>query len=142
MLTEELMHRLIKLLLWFSLFLVMMLIVDQFLVQAPPVNPAHAAVRNFYLDLRNRIIEMAFGEKEVPPDSIEDVIEGRQQGKPADVSKDKHHIQQSARTAADQTRKNSQQRYIYSDSNGELQFADSLQEVPEKYRREAQPIGN
>jgi len=139
------MKRLIKSLLWIFLFLLMMLIIDQFLVQVPPVDPAHAAVRNFYRDLRSRIIEMAFGEKKTAPDSIEEVIEGHQQNKPgaqADVSEVKKHIQQQARITADRPIGNSPQRYIYSDSNGELQFADSLEEVPEKFRGKAQPIGD
>ena len=33
------------------------------------------------------------------------------------------------------------QRYIYSDGKGGLHFADSLEEVPDKYRGQAQPMG-
>jgi hypothetical protein len=136
------MNRLIKSLFWVFIFLVTMLIIDQFLVQVPPVHPAHATVRNFYRDLRSRIIEMTFGEKKAAPHSIEEVIEGNQKGALAEDPKNNKQIQQHPKTATDQTKGNNPQRYIYSDSNGELQFADSLEEIPEKFRSQAQPIGN
>jgi len=37
-----------------------------------------------------------------------------------------------------QTTKNS--RYLYVDSAGTLQFANSLQQVPNQYRQDAQPL--
>ena len=61
------MHRLIKPLFWTFLFLVMMLVIDQFLVQVPPVHPAHATVSNFYQDFRSRLIDLTFGEKKIAP---------------------------------------------------------------------------
>jgi hypothetical protein len=133
------MHRLIKPIVWVVLFLVMLLAIDQFLVQVPPVNPAHAAISNFYRDFRNRMIELVFGEKKAAPESIEDVIETRQKQKPAEASSGSKPAQ--ARAVKTDSSKSSPQRYIYSDNNGELQFADSLQEVPEKFRKQAQPIG-
>jgi hypothetical protein len=33
------------------------------------------------------------------------------------------------------------QRYLYSDGKGELHFTDSLDEVPDEYRGQAQPLG-
>ena len=69
------MHRLIKPIFWTFLFLVMMLMIDQFLVQVPPVHPAQAAVSHFYRDLRGRLIDLAFGDKKAAPESIEAVIE-------------------------------------------------------------------
>ena len=81
------MHRLIKPIVWVVLFLVMLLAIDQFLVQVTPVNPAHAAISNFYRDFRNRMINLVFGEKKAVPESIEDVIETRQKQNPAEVSR-------------------------------------------------------
>ena len=103
------------------------------------VNPAHAAISNFYRDFRNRMINLVFGEKKAVPESIEDVIETRQKQNPAEVSRGSTPAQ--ARAVKTDSSKSSPQRYIYSDSNGELQFADSLQDVPEKFRKQAQPIG-
>ena len=133
------MHRLIKPIFWTVLFLVMMLIIDQFLVQVPPMHPAHAAVSNFYRDFRNRMIDLAFGEHKAEPKSIEAVIETKQKPQPAKTQKDLKAVQEKTGKALPPEVK-PPQRYIYSDSKGELQFADSLEDVPKEYRGQAQPM--
>jgi hypothetical protein len=132
------MHRLIKPIFWTFLFLVMMLVIDQVLVQVPPIHPAHAAVSNFYQDFRNRLTDLAFGEKKSAPKSIEAVI-AKQQKETAPKKAVRAGEQQAEATAAPQTHK--AQRYIYSDGRGELHFADSLDDVPDEYRGLAQPMG-
>ena len=132
------MHRLIKPIFWTFLFLVMMLVIDQILVQLPPVHPAHAAVSNFYQDFRSRLTDLAFGEKKATPKSIEAVI-AKQQKETAPKKTEQTKEQQAENTAAPQTQKG--QRYIYSDGKGELNFADSLDDVPDEYRGLAQPMG-
>lgn len=133
------MKRLIKSIIWIFLFLVMMLAIDQFLVQVPPVNPAHAAISNFYREFRSRMIDLVFGQGKTTPTSIEAVIDGR--GK-------KHKAAALATTPgkesgqpATKSQPKTGRRYIYSDANGELQFADSLEDVPKAFRAQAQPIG-
>ena len=130
------MLRLIKPLFWTFLFLGMLLAIDQLLVQIPPVHPAHAAVSNFYRDFRSRLIDLTFGEKQATPDSIEAVIE-TQQKSPLGLSKNGKPAEQKP---ASQSGDKPTQRYIYSDSRGELQFADSLGEVPVEFRSQAQPM--
>ena len=132
------MYRLIKPIFWTFLFLVMMLVIDQILVQVPPVHPAHAAVRNFYQDFRSRLTDLTFGEKKATPKSIEAVI-AKQQKETAPKKTGPTKEQQAENTAAPQTQK--AQRYIYSDGKGELNFADSLDDVPDEYRGLAQPMG-
>ena len=132
------MYRLIKPIFWTFLFLVMMLVIDQILVQVPPVHPAHAAVRNFYQDFRSRLTALTFGEKMATPKSIEAVI-AKQQKETAPKKTEQTKEQQAGATAAPQTQK--AQRYIYSDGKGELNFADSLDDVPDEYRGLAQPMG-
>ena len=56
---------------------------------------------------------------------------------PKKTEKAKEH--QAEASAAPQAQK--APRYIYSDGKGELHFADSLDDVPDKYRRLAQPMG-
>ena len=135
------MNRLFKAIFWTFLFLVMILAIDQLLVQVPPMHPAHAAVSNFYRDFRSRMIDLAFGEKQAEPQSIEAVIETMQkkpQEKPSKegpASKEKRKPEASSASKA-------AQRYIYSDGKGELQFADSLEDVPKEYRAQAQPMGD
>lgn len=129
------MHHLIKPVFWTFLFLIMMLVIDQFLVQVPPVHPAHAAVSNFYQDFRSRLIDLAFDEKQTKPKSIEAVIEQQQKAIAPEKTKEINQQAEKASTAAQN------QRYIYSDGKGELHFADSLDDVPDEYRGQAQPMG-
>ena len=134
------MHRLIKPIFWGFLFLIMMLVIDQFLVQVPPVHPAHAAVTNFYRDFRGRLIDLTFNERKSSPKSIEAVIEKQQKGPKPAPKKTTKTVQEQAKPASKpQTEK--PQRYLYSDGKGQLHFADSLNEVPDEYRGLAQPMG-
>jgi len=132
------MHRLIKPIFWTFLFLVMMIVIDQVLVQVPPIHPAHTAVRNFYQDFRSRLTDFAFGEKKATPKSIEAVI-AKQQKETVPKKTEQAKGQQAEATAAPKAQKG--QRYIYSDGKGELHFADSLDDVPDGYRGLAQPMG-
>ena len=133
------MKRLIKSIIWTFLFLVMMLAIDQFLVKVPPVNSAQAAISNFYRDFRGRMIDLVFGHGKTAPKSIEAVID--EQGKNRKAAslttiKGKEPGQPAAKSEAKAGR-----RYIYSDARGELQFADSLEDVPKAFRAQAQPMG-
>ena len=129
------MRKLIKPIFWTALFLVMMLAIDQFFVQVPPIHPAHEAVTNFYRDFRGRLIDLTFGEKKAQPKSIEAVIEKEQKNKTQKPAGSKPSDKSKANTTK-------AQRYLYSDSEGALHFVDSLEEVPEKYRGMAQPLGD
>ena len=130
------MHRLIKPIFWTFLFLIMMLVIDQFLVQVPSVHPAHAAVSNFYRDFRNRLIDLAFNEQKAAPKSIEAVIEKQQKNQKATAKKVNKPTQPTSKSQAKKP-----QRYLYSDGKGELHFTDSLDEVPDEFRGQAQPMG-
>jgi hypothetical protein len=134
------MHRLIKPIFWTFLFLIMMLVIDQFLVQVPPVHPAHAAVSNFYRDFRNRLLDLAFNEQKAIPKSIEAVIEKQQKNQKTTANKVNKSAQKPTQpTSKSQTK--TPQRYLYSDGKGELHFTDSLDEVPDEFRGQAQPMG-
>lgn len=133
------MHRLIKPIFWSVLFLVTILAIDQLLVQIPPVHPAHTAVTNFYRDFRGRLIDLAFNEKKTAPKSIEAVIGKQQQEQKSAAQRVEEPVQkQNPPTTKPQTKKS--QRYLYSDGKGELHFTDSLDEVPDEYRGQAQPM--
>lgn len=137
--TRDSMRRLIKPIFWTFLFLIMLLVIDQFFVQVPPVHPAHEVVSNFYKDFRGRLIDLTFGARKAEPDSVEAVIEKQQAAEkmaPTTVTADNKPA-----TPAKSNSPAKSQRYIYSDGKGELQFADSLEEVPDKYRGQAQPMG-
>jgi hypothetical protein len=124
-----------KAIIWTALFLAMMLAIDQFFVQVPPIHPAHAAVTKFYRDFRGRLVDLTFGEKKAQPKSIEAVIDKQQKNK-----KGKSVGEKKAAEAKPEAKKT--QRYLYSDSEGVLHFVDSLKDVPDKYRDLAQPLGD
>ncbi len=134
------MHRLIKPIFWTFLFLVMLLVIDQFLVQVPSIHPAHQAVSNFYRDFRSRLIDLTFGEKQAAPESVESVIE-KQQAAEKKATANVGATDKKKAAPAKSTSSEKSKRYIYSDGKGELHFADSLEEVPDKYRGQAQPMG-
>lgn len=133
------MRKIIKPVFWALLFLVMMIAIDQFFVQVPPLHPAHKAVSDFYNGFRGRLIDLAFGEKKAAPKSIEAIIDKQQQDEAKKQSKGKDPVKEIIAPAEkESTQKN--QRYIYSDGKGELHFVDSLEEVPDEYRAQAQPM--
>ena len=134
------MHRLIKPVFWTLLFLAMLLVIDQFLVLVPPVHPAHEAVSKFYTDFRGRLIDLTFGEKKSEPKTVEAVIEKQQNAEGKSTIKDPETTDKTPVTAPKSTPPEQTQRYIYSDGKGGLHFADSLEEVPEEYRGQAQPM--
>jgi len=133
------MHRLIKPLFWTFLFLGMLLVVDLFFVQVPPIHPAHEAVSSFYKDFRGRLIDLTIGEKKTELKSVEAIIEKQQAAEKKTATAGRADNKQA--TPAKRTPPAKSQRYIYSDGKGELFFADSLEEVPDKYRGQAQPMG-
>jgi len=134
------MHRLIKPIFWTLLFFAMLLVIDRFLVLVPPVHPAHEVVSKFYKDFRGRLIDLTFGEKKSEPESVEAVIEKQQntEGKSATKADGETGTKPPATPGSDPHEQ--AQRYIYSDGKGELHFADSLEEVPDEYRGQAQPM--
>jgi hypothetical protein len=134
------MHRLIKPIFWTILFLAMLLVIDQFLVQVPPVHPAHEAVSKFYTDFRGRLIDLTFGEKKSAPKSVEAIIEKQEAAEEKVTTKDSGTTDKKPSKPTKSAPPEQVQRYIYSDGKGELHFADSLEEVPDEYRGQAQPM--
>ena len=134
------MHRLIKPIFWTILFLAMLLVIDQFLVLVPPVHPAHEAVSKFYTDFRGRLIDLTFGEKKSAPKSVEAIIEKQQAAEEKVTTKAPGTTDKKPTKPAKSAPPQQAQRYIYSDGKGELHFADSLEEVPDEYRGQAQPM--
>ncbi len=114
------MFKLLKLFFWLTLTLVVLGGLDQFLVRVPLDTPGVAQVQTFYVDFRSRLLSMVGVDFVVAPaPSIEQVIEASASPSPqAPVAK----------------------RYLYADDAGMLQFADSLQQVPARYRKDAQPL--
>jgi hypothetical protein len=150
------MGRLFSILLWTAVFLLIVLAVDQLLIRVPASLPAHVAVADFYRDLRGRVLELAKGGKPAPaaeatpatppapstkaaPGSVEAIIEQRAAMPPV---LDQPEAPAAARpgTAGPQAN-GAQPRYVYADHQGQLHFADTLNEVPTEYRSKAKVLG-
>lgn len=134
------MTRFLSILLWTVVFLLLVLAIDQLLVRVPATHPAHVAVATFYRDLRSRVFDLAKEVKPVPAkpaapakakeppraaDGIGAVIEQRPGPGPA-----------AKLPVREQTL-----RYVYADDKGEIHFAETLAEVPEKHRSKAKALG-
>ncbi len=122
-----------KWLFWTILFLLALLAIDQFFVKVPPVHGTHAALSEFYLDFRQRLLGMAIGDQAV--------VNSRSIHIPGERNTIEKVIDQSGETSTAEGRGNHKtQRFVYSDEQGNLQFAESLKEVPSEYRETAQPM--
>jgi hypothetical protein len=115
------MKRIAAALLWTSLFLVLLAGVDQFFLRVPTTVPVLAEVRAFYLDFRGRLAHLG-GWKQEP--TLESVIDQTAAVPPG-------RSPRSAETTP---------RFLYADRRGELHFADTMEEIPPEYRKEAQPL--
>ena len=113
------MLKLIKYFLWLAVILALSLGFDQLMVQLPLPAPGLKQTQEFYVDFRSRLIGLLNGSIAAPADPINTVI--------------------SAKTHPPKT-KQASRRYLYVDADGNLQFADSLQQVPARYRDSAQPM--
>ncbi len=111
-----------KYFLWLVVILVVMVGLDQAFVRMPMAVPGLQQTQVFYVDFRSRLLGLVTGTATVtqPPDSIDAVIESSTSSPVKQATKSK--------------------RYLYVDDGGTLQFADSLEQVPAKYRQVAQPL--
>ena len=107
---------------WTLVFLGLLLAFDLLMIRSTAFTPALVKVQDFYVDFRGRILSLLNGSN---AESIEQVIE----------TSAKTETGQEAKAAA-----KARQRYLYADSEGALRFADSLDEVPERFRSAAQPL--
>ena len=113
------MFKLLKMLFWLILLLVVLGGLDQFLVRVPLEMPGLSHAQSFYVDFRSRLLGLAGVPTAARPASIEQVIE-------------------ATGSAPQQAQK--PKRYLYVDESGVLQFADSLAQVPARFRNAAQPL--
>ena len=102
---------------WSILCLVLIIGGDQLLCRFSPQHPSLQVMQKFYTDFRGRLLGL------FQPHSIEAVIEKQHQPSPSQPS-----------SPAGSTR------FLYKDADGQLQFADSLEQVPPPYRAEAKPM--
>ena len=117
------MFKLLKVFGWLLFFVIAMVAVDQVLLRVPLDYPGVKPAQTFYVDFRHRLVGLLLPETGEPAKakSIEQLIEANSMPEKS-ASKP--------------------QRYLYVDDSGALQFADSLQQVPLRYRQSAQPLAD
>jgi hypothetical protein len=113
------MFKLIRWFLWGLFLLLLIATVDQVLLRVALPVPGYGAVQIFYTDFRSRLFGLA----------TKDPI----------AAKIPHTKETSSQRAASPASKK-KIRYLYADGEGALQFADSLDDVPLQYRKNAQPL--
>jgi hypothetical protein len=114
------MLKVIRYFLWLVVVSALVLGFDQLMLKVPLQTPGLKEIQIFYVDFRSRLFGLTAQEDSTNEDRIEKMIN---QSAHQDVSQATHP-----------------NRYLYVDENGDLQFADSLQQVPVKYRSNAQPL--
>lgn len=115
------MKKLRKFFLWSLVFLLLLTGFDQLLLRTPMDAPVLREIQTFYQDFRGRLFALAGAPSEP---TIDTLIEQADQPVAAPAS-------QRATTSP---------RYFYADENGALQFVESLDEVPTKFRYTAQEL--
>lgn len=115
------MKRIVRFLIRGVFFIALLLVIDQAILHVSPDIPGIREVQNFYVDFRGRLLQLG---KENTETSIETAIET------ADPPTEK-----SPKAAASPAKA---PRYIFADENGQLQFADSLDQIPPAYRQSAE----
>ena len=114
------MLKLTKFLLWLVVLMALIAGSDLLLTGAPLQTPGLRESQRFYVDFRARLLRLFWKEGPSATDSIGKVIEATTPEKVAEQPKNG--------------------RYLYVDGNGDLQFADSYQQVPAPFRKNAQPL--
>jgi len=111
------MNKTSKAIFWIIVFFALLLAVDQFLLRVEFKSGGMQVAREFYLDFRQRLIGLG---SVAGPSSVEEVISGKDEPAPA------------AEGAAP--------RYLYADENGQLQFANSMEDIPPRFRKNAERL--
>lgn len=106
-----------KAIFWVIIFFCILLAVDQFLLRVEFKTGGMQVTQEFYLDFRQRLIGLGSASG---PKSVEQVISDR------------------SSTATAPAVEAPSPRYLYADENGQLQFADSMEDIPPQFRKGAQ----
>lgn len=107
------MKKLIRFIFWSVVFVILLVAADQALLRVELDLPGYREARGFYQDFRSRLLNL--GERPSTGVSTEQgSSESSEQAGPS---------------------------YVYVDAEGSLHFAESLEEVPSRYRENAQELG-
>ena len=119
------MNRTSKAIIWSIVFVVLLLAADQFMLRVEFSQPQMQVARSFYLDFRQRLIALGGG---TAPDSVEAVIESTRPDTTPEVVRRRNEEDSP--------------RYLYLAEDGTIQFADSIEEIPEALRDGAERLSD
>ncbi len=119
------MNRTSKAIIWTVIFVVLLLATDQFMLRVEFSQPQMQVARSFYLDFRQRLISLGGGAE---PDSVEAVIESTQSDTTPAVVLRRNEVESP--------------RYLYLDADGTIQFADSIEDIPDELRNGAERLSD
>lgn len=129
------MKRIVSILFHSLLFLLLLLAIDQSFVHLPLTLPGLRQSQTFYLDLRSRLLglgepllERVNKSPKGPETSVERLIDADDRGA----------LTPKATPKSPPAGENP--RYLYPDADGQLQFADRLEDIPEALRSKAQRL--
>lgn len=137
-------HSFFKALFWIFCFLALLLTMDQLALRLQPSTPLMQELQSDYREFRRRL----FGKTPRQPLTIEAVINADTTPpvkKPQKVAPQKP-LKVSTKASRPQTGLQKKaaaptaDKYLYVDADGELQFADHLEEIPADLRSGAQPL--
>ncbi len=134
------MKRLVSFLFWTLLFLLLCLGIDQLLVRVEMPLPVLAEARTFYVDFRSRLLQLGHPSPAQGTAAVKRAAPGKAKAvetPPAASPAAKGSTPRPQPAPAAEARS---PRYLYADKGGELHFADSLEEVPAAYRKDAQRL--
>lgn len=127
-----------RFLLWTLVFALLLLGIDQLLLHVRFNLPVYRETRHFYLDLRARLLGTAPRE----PRSVEDAIEPFARRPEQERAQPQPPTAPAPGPPSDSPSRSpdGEPQYLYVDREGNLNFADSLAEVPAPYRDEARKM--
>ena len=114
---------------WGIFTLLLLTAVDQVLLRVDLPVPGYVQIHKFYVDFRTRLIGLT-GEE---TDSVGQLIKAKKIEVPTASLK-------TLKKALPAQLVKKAKRYLYVDTEGALQFADTLEQVPLQFRRDAQPL--
>jgi hypothetical protein len=131
-------------LLWSVCFLLLLLALDQMALRLKPTTPLLQELQSSYREFRSRLL----GRPAEPPLTIEAVIDRdttrllrkAPAAPPPQPAPNKHSASVPSKVTKPPAAPPAADRYIYVDADGELQFADSLEDIPPALRKDAQPM--
>ena len=115
------MLKLTRYMLWILVILALLVGFDRLMASVAFSTPGIRQAQIFYLDFRVRLTRLITGqEQEDGGSSIEQVI--------------------ATHRETSEVLPSPTDRFVYADDQGVLQFADSLEEIPPRYRERAEPL--